>query len=211
MSQDSQHGKWAISSSDDDDEELPPSGTTTTKPQQAAVPSHSSRRPASPPSPKLEPVWATVDVKPEPSKPPVSSLAIGSEARQSAAMNQLNPVKYETSPSLAGKRKKELSDGSGWALSDSDEDDGDVKGKSLSNLPKRAPPSPKTKKPKVESERPPSPHGRLYYIDEPEDFFESSIPCLNDNYRFYLNKVTGLDRKYNSGALHIRGEKILAQ
>jgi len=157
-----------------------------------------------PPGHKLEPVSATVEVKPEPTKPAVSSLVIGSEARQSAAMNQKNPVKYETSPSLAGKRKKEVSDGSGWALSDSDGDDGDVK--SLSNLPKKEPPSPKTKKPKVVNERPPSPHGRFYYIDEPEDFFESSIPCLNDTYRFYLNKVTGLDRKYNSGALHIKGE-----
>uniref|UniRef100_A0A665WAG7 Tyrosyl-DNA phosphodiesterase 1 n=1 Tax=Echeneis naucrates TaxID=173247 RepID=A0A665WAG7_ECHNA len=149
MSQDSQHGKWTISSSDDDDEDLPPSA-----------------------------------------KPSVMSLLIGSEARQSAAMNQMNPVKYETSPSLAGKRKKEASDGSGWALSDSEDD--------------KAPLSPQKKKPKVENERPPSPHGRLYYIEEPDDFFESSIPCLNDTYRFYLNKVTGLDRKYNSGALHIR-------
>lgn len=203
MSQDSQHGKWTISSSDDDDEALPPSGTATSNP--------SSPRSASPPSPspKLELVPANVEVKPEPASTPVSSLVIGSEARKSAAVNQLNPVKYETSPSLAAKRKKEVSEGSGWALSDSDDDDdaaGDVKGKSLSNLPKRAPPSPKAKKAKVEKERPPSPHGRLYYIDEPEDFFESSVPCLNDIYRFYLNKVTGLDRKYNSGALHIRGE-----
>uniref|UniRef100_A0A4W6G590 Tyrosyl-DNA phosphodiesterase 1 n=1 Tax=Lates calcarifer TaxID=8187 RepID=A0A4W6G590_LATCA len=142
MSQDSQHGKWTISSSDDDDEGLPPSGTATSKPHRPAVSSHSPRQ-----------------------STPVSSLVIGSEARQSAAMNQLNPVKYETSPSLAGKRKKEASDGSGWALSDSDDDDGDVKGKSGSNVPKRAL-SPKTKKPKVENERPPSPHGRLYYIEE---------------------------------------------
>ncbi|XP_022595502.1 tyrosyl-DNA phosphodiesterase 1 [Seriola dumerili] len=202
MSQDSQHGKWTISSSDDDDDDLPPSGTTASKPHRPAVSNHSSIQSASPPGLKLEPVSATVEVKPEPAKPPVSSLVIGSEARQSAAKNKLNPVKYETSPSLAGKRKKEVSDGSGWALSDSDEEDGDMR--SLSNLPKKAPPSPKAKKPKVENERPPSPHGRLYYIDEPEDFFESSIPCLNDTYRFYLNKVTGLDRKYNSGALHIR-------
>uniref|UniRef100_A0A8C4HL05 Tyrosyl-DNA phosphodiesterase 1 n=1 Tax=Dicentrarchus labrax TaxID=13489 RepID=A0A8C4HL05_DICLA len=206
MSQDSQHGKWTISSSDDDDDDegIPLSGTTTSKPHQPTVSNPSSQWSASPPSPKLEPVKATAEVKPEPANTPVSSLVVGSEARQSAAKNQINPVKYETSPSLAGKRKKEVSDGSGWALSDSDDDDddGDVKGKGLSNLPKRAPPpSPKAKKVKVENERPPSPHGRLYYIDEPEDFFESSVPCLNDTYRFYLNKVTGVDRKYNSGPL----------
>ncbi|XP_034729161.1 tyrosyl-DNA phosphodiesterase 1 [Etheostoma cragini] len=195
MTQDSQHGKWTISSSDDDDEDLPLSGTSSSKAHRPAVSSHSSPLSGSPPSPK-----------PEPANPPVSSLIIGSEARQLAAAHQLNPVKYESSPSLAGKRKKEVSDGPGWALSDSDDDDGDgdSKGKSRSNLPKRSPPIPKTKKPKVENERPPSPHGRLYYIDEPEDFFESSTPCLNETYRFYLNKVTGLDRKYNSGALHIR-------
>ncbi|XP_069030516.1 tyrosyl-DNA phosphodiesterase 1 isoform X2 [Embiotoca jacksoni] len=197
MSQDSQHGKWTISSSDDDDEGLPPSGTTTSR--RPAESHHSSRRSASP-----GPVPAPAEVKPEPAKPQVSSLAVGSEARQSAAMNQINPGKYETSPSLAGKRRKSASDESGWALSDSDEDDRDVKKKSVSDLPKRAPPSPEAKKVKVVNERPPSPHGRLYYIDEPDDFFETCAPRLNDTYRFYLNKVTGLDRKYNSGALHIR-------
>ncbi|XP_062245748.1 tyrosyl-DNA phosphodiesterase 1 [Platichthys flesus] len=204
MSQDSQHGRWTISSSDDDnDEALPPSGTRQSHPDQAAASSHSPRGSASPTVPKLEPASAPVEVKAEPAQPSVSSLAIGSEARQLAAKNLLNPVKYETSPSLAGKRKKEVSDGSGWALSDSD-DDGDVKAKSVSNLPKKVSPTPKAKKAKVEDERPPSPHGRLYYIDEPDDFFESSFPCLNDTYRFYLNKVTGLDRKYNTGALHIK-------
>uniref|UniRef100_A0A3P8VNU0 Tyrosyl-DNA phosphodiesterase 1 n=1 Tax=Cynoglossus semilaevis TaxID=244447 RepID=A0A3P8VNU0_CYNSE len=157
MSQDSQHGKWTISST-------------------------------------------TEEVKPETVQPPVSSLVIGSEARQSAAKNQLNPVKYETSPSLAGKRKKDVTESSGWAVSDSDDDDSAMEKKKLPPKPT----SPKTKKTKVEKERPPSPHGRSYYIDESEDFFESSIPCGNDMYRFYLNKVTGLDRKYNTGALHIR-------
>lgn len=196
MSQDSQHGKWTISSSDDDDGDLPPSGTTTSKPQRPVV---------SKPSPKLEPATASLEVKPEPANTPVSAPIMGSEARQSAAKNQLNPVKYESSPSVAGKRKKDVSDGLGWALSDSD-DETDGKRKCVSNLPKNSTPSPKVKKVKAENERPPSPHGRLYYIDEPEDFYESSDPCLNDIYRFYLNKVTGLDKKYNSGALHIRGD-----
>uniref|UniRef100_A0A7N6BGC2 Tyrosyl-DNA phosphodiesterase 1 n=1 Tax=Anabas testudineus TaxID=64144 RepID=A0A7N6BGC2_ANATE len=203
MSQDSQHGKWTISSSDDD-EDLPLSGTTTSNRHQPAESNQGSHRSTSPAILKLEPPSAAVEVKPEPTKPPVSSLVTVSEARQSAAKNQVNPVKYETSPSLAGKRKKEISDSSGWALSDSDDDGGDVKKKSPGNEPNRTPPSPKTKKTKVANERPPSPHGRLYYIDEPEDFFESSIPCLNDAYRFYLNKVTGLDRKYNMHALHTK-------
>lgn len=202
MSQDSHHGKWTISSSDDDDAEeaLPLSGTTTSRHQHVATSVDSSPRSA--PSPKPA-------VKAEPADPPVSSLAVGPEAGQAAAANQSNPGKKESRSPLAGKRKKEASDGSGWALSDSDDEDDEAgKRKSPSNLPKKEPPAPKAKKVKVESERPPSPHGRVYYIDEPDDFFESSAPCLNDTFRFYLNKVTGLDRKYNSGALHIRGERL---
>lgn len=190
MSHVSHHGKWTVSSSDDDDDEaLPPSGATTLKPYQLAT--SASGSPQSAPRPSL---------KAEPANHQVST-------RQAATPSQPNPVKYEKNPPSAGKRKKEVSDGTGWALSDSDdEDDKAEKGKSLSNFPEKKPPNPKAKKAKVESESPPSPHGRLYYIDEPEDFFESTVPCLNDMYRFYLNKVTGVDRKYNSGALHIRGE-----
>lgn len=202
MSQDSQHGKWSISSSDDDDDEaLPPSGRTTTPNNTTFI--------KSPTPPKKEtPPTSSKDVKPEQSDTSISSLFIGSEARQSAAVNQLNPVKFETSPSLATKRKKEATEGSGWALSDSDDDEDTnkkVNNNNNYNITKKEPsPSPKPKKQKVVSERPPSPHGRLYYIDEPEDFFETSFPCLNDTYRFYLNKVTGLDRKFNHGALHIK-------
>ncbi|XP_076011906.1 tyrosyl-DNA phosphodiesterase 1 [Genypterus blacodes] len=195
MSQDSQHGKWCISSSDDDDD-LPPSGAAPSKPHRSPNSGQGSHSSDSTPVSKLEPVTASAVVKSEP-----VPLVIGSEARQSAASNQLNPVKYESSPSLAGKRKNEVLDGPGWALSDSDDDhDAGEKGKSP---PRKRSPSPKAKKAKVE-ERPPSPHGRFYYIDEPEDFYEASFPSLNDTYRFYLNKVTGLDKKYNTGALHIR-------
>lgn len=190
MSQDSHHGKWTVSSSDDDDDEaLPLSGTAALKPHQLAT---------SAPNPRL-------GLTAEPAKPRASS-------GQAATPSPRNPVKHEKSPPLAGKRKKEVSDGSAWALSDSDdEDDKAEEGKSLRNAPQKNPPSPKAKKVKAESERPPSPHGRLYYIDEPEDFFESSVPCLNDTYRFHLNKVTGVDRKYNTGALHIRGEPFRSQ
>ncbi|XP_054626528.1 tyrosyl-DNA phosphodiesterase 1 isoform X3 [Dunckerocampus dactyliophorus] len=192
MSQDSQHGKWSVSSSEDDDDELPPSGTTS-KPPQAT---HSKNTSSS--ASNTESIAASAGVKPEPEP----SLAVGSEARRQAARNQSNPVKFE-SPA-AGKRKVEASDGAGWALSDSDDEDDDAEKKKMSNAPVRKPASPKRKKANVEKERPPSPHGRLYYIDEPDDFFESGVPRLDDTFRFYLNKVTGLDRKYNSGALHIR-------
>ncbi|XP_019722293.1 tyrosyl-DNA phosphodiesterase 1 [Hippocampus comes] len=192
MSEASQHGKWSVSSSEEDDDELP-AVRTLSKPPEASLSNYSS---LSSPVPKVE--ATSVEVKPEPS--PIPTLVIGSEARQQAAKNQTYPVKYDSSPSLAGKRKLDVSDGSGWALSDSDDDDDAAK--KNNPPPVRKAPSPKRKK--VADERPPSPHGRVYYVDEPDDFFESSVPCLDDMFRFYLNKVTGLDRKYNSGALHIR-------
>lgn len=200
MSEASQHGKWSVSSSEEDDDELP-AVRTLSKPPPASLSNHSS---LSSPVPKVE--ATSVEVKPEPS--PIPTLVIGSEARQQAAKNQTYPIKYDSSPSLAGKRKLDVSDGSGWVLSDSDDDDD---AKKNNPPPVRKAPSPKPKK--VVDKRPPSPHGRVYYIDEPDDFFESSVPCLDDMFRFYLNKVTGLDRKYNSGALHIRGKwkSILAK
>ncbi|XP_037102468.1 tyrosyl-DNA phosphodiesterase 1 isoform X1 [Syngnathus acus] len=188
MSQDSQHGKWTVSSSEDEDDQLPPSSSN---PPQVPDPGSFS----SPVETKVDTTY--VEVKPEPS--PIPVLVVGSEARQQATKNQAYPIKYESSPSLAGKRKLEAADGSGWALSDSDDDDDAKK-----NNPPPAMTVPSSKRKKVVNERPPSPHGRVYYIDEPDDFFESSVPCQDDMFRFYLNKVTGLDKKYNSGALHIR-------
>uniref|UniRef100_A0A3Q3FZF8 Tyrosyl-DNA phosphodiesterase 1 n=1 Tax=Labrus bergylta TaxID=56723 RepID=A0A3Q3FZF8_9LABR len=166
--------QWTVSSSDEDDEGLPPSGTSTSKPRPPVDPSNRSHR--------------------SPVRPASNSLVIGSEARQSAAVNN---------PSLAGKRKKEESEGSGWALSDSDDEDVDLRRKSVGNPPKRAPPSPKTKKTKVENERPPSPHGRVYYIDEPDDFFETSLPSASDPYRFYLNKVTESKKESHETYIYI--------
>lgn len=231
MSQDNQHGKWTVSSSDDDDDDdlssskpavsAPPtrdSNHNTTRPVHPVSAQSSQQTHHAPPAPataaavKDEPagVKDEEDLKPVVSSAP-SALVNVSEARHAAHSSQLNPVKYE-SP-LAGKRKKEQQEESGWALSDSDDDDGggvvDDGANKANNAPSRRAPSPKAKKAKVEkNERPPSPYGRLYYIDEPDDFFETDVPCLNDTYRLYLNKVTGLDRKYNTGALHIRGERF---
>ncbi|XP_034040964.1 tyrosyl-DNA phosphodiesterase 1 [Thalassophryne amazonica] len=193
MSQDSQHGKWTISSSDDDEDEdkdLLTSRIKTSKAHQLCDSNH---------SPKVEPVKAAVGTKQE------KEVVGGSEAQKSAAINQINPIKHEFSQSLSGKRKKEVSDDLGWALSDSDDDDdGKVEKKHSSHSSRRTPQSSKSKKVKVKEDPPSSPHGRTYYIDEPDDCFESNVSCLNDTYRFYLNKVTGLDSTYNRGALHIR-------
>lgn len=222
MSKVSLHGKWSLSSSDDDnDEDSKP--TNSNSPGQTKT--HNSNSITNQLNPYLvsEPVSGSdpdpalvEEVKPEPvpvQVRPTSSISpsIGSEARHVAQVSQLNPVKHGRPPSLAGKRKKEADD-SGWALSDSDDDDDAEKPKALTSGLKDPPkkstlgPTPNPKRVKVENDRPPSPHGRTYYIDEPDDFFETSFPPANDTYRFYLNKVTGLDKRYNTGALHIKGQ-----
>lgn len=221
MSQESQHGKWAVSSSDDDDGDPRPAPLNTARPSHPKPSDsnhnnsqkiHSLFKSKQEPVPTPSPASALVVKSESPLvqvTTPSASPAIGSEARQAAHARQSNPVKYEPSPSRGEKRKKDADD-SGWALSDSDDEDD--KGMAVSSAQHRGParrssPSPKPKRPKVEDhERPPSPYGRVYYIDEPDDFFETSVPSANDTYRLYLNKVTGLEKKYNTGALHIRGE-----
>uniref|UniRef100_A0A6Q2ZBW5 Tyrosyl-DNA phosphodiesterase 1 n=1 Tax=Esox lucius TaxID=8010 RepID=A0A6Q2ZBW5_ESOLU len=206
MSKESQHGKWTLSSSDDDD--LIPSASNNSPllfdsltPEQH-TPSDTNHN-VHKKSPYLN------QANQEPESPATPPLSVGSETRQAVQGSVLKPVKNEStqsSPFRTGKRKKVDDSISSWALSDSDEDHDNAKGQSSEQKdlpPKSATSRPKPKKVKVE-ERPPSPHGRTYYIDEPDDFFETSLPPVNDIYRFYLNKVTGLDKKYNTGALHIK-------
>ncbi|CDQ89326.1 unnamed protein product [Oncorhynchus mykiss] len=183
MSQASQHGKWTLSSSDDDNDDPLPSASNNNSPLFPPPDQHTSSE-SNHNYPKIGSNFHQPKHDPDP--PP----SIEYDSNQS-------------SPFLAGKRKKDEDSISGWALSDSDDDDKD-KGQSSGQKdppPKRS--NPKLKKAKVE-ERPPSPHGRTYYIDEPDDFFETSVPPVNDTYRFYLNKVTGLEKRYNTGALHIK-------
>uniref|UniRef100_A0A9J7Z8H2 Tyrosyl-DNA phosphodiesterase 1 n=2 Tax=Cyprinus carpio TaxID=7962 RepID=A0A9J7Z8H2_CYPCA len=113
-------------------------------------------------------------------------------------VNQTNPVKYESNPSPSVKRKRETEE-AGWNLSSSDDE---TPTSALKNEPKKSKVSPKRKK--TEDKRPPSPHGTSYYKEEPADFFETNLLSMNDMYRFYLNKVTGIPKKFNTGALHIK-------
>ena len=210
MSQNSLHGKWAVSSSDDDDgDELPSSKTVSSAHPTGVTDSYQNTRPpvSSQSSNQIYHAPLSPDTVTEVKDEPDDLLpeADVKPVRPNTSRDSQSNPKYE-SP-LSGKRKKDQEE-SGWALSDSDGDD-DVGNKANNPTSGRAS-SPKAKKPKVEiSERPPSPYGRQYYINEPDDFFETHVPCLNDTYRFYLNKVTGLDKKYNTGALHIRGESLV--
>uniref|UniRef100_A0AAR2LYM8 Tyrosyl-DNA phosphodiesterase 1 n=1 Tax=Pygocentrus nattereri TaxID=42514 RepID=A0AAR2LYM8_PYGNA len=140
-------------------------------------------------------------IPPTPPKKPNSeekaAPQMGSEARQAAHLNQSNPVKYENSSSPAVKRKRETDEG-GWNLSSSDDE-------APSSAPKVKPrQSRSSPQKKIENKRPPSPHGPAYYKEEPSGFFEDNLSAMSDTYRFYLNKVTGIEKKYNTGALHIK-------
>ncbi|XP_052009714.1 tyrosyl-DNA phosphodiesterase 1 isoform X2 [Xyrauchen texanus] len=200
MSQESQHGKWTISDSEDEDNIIPPT------PQKDLI------NPSIKPDLESKPDKITTLFKQEPKLSPkrnektkeslpvkeLSAPGIASESRKAAHVKQTNPVKYESNPSPAVKRKREKEEG-GWNLSSSDDE-------APASVPKKEPKktnrSPKRKK--AEDKRPPSPHGTSYYKEEPADFFETNLLSKNDMYRFYLNKVTGIQKKYNTGALHIK-------
>lgn len=209
----SQHGKWTLSDSEDDDDNVIP----PTPPKNIQEPLKNIKPDS---EPKASPVSTVLKPKSEPRKKnnvkleteKTSVPAMGSEARQASRLHQSNPVKYDSSPSAALKRKRETDEG-GWNLSSSDDDDNRASSSAPKNKPQPKPPgsSPPRKKPerkKPERSRPPSPHGENYYKEEPSDFFEANLNTTNDTYRFYLNKVTGIEKKYNTGALHIKGEYI---
>lgn len=208
MAQQSGHGRWTLSSSDDDDD-VPPRPNIKT--ERVDPPGEDTRK-TEPATKTIAPVFQSKTVKPdvksEPSiavKKEATAPVIGSEARQAAHANQQQPVKFESNPSPSVKRKRETEE-AGWALSSSD-DDSDDKGPGIPLSGQQTQPKKQSspKRVKKEDARPPSPHGRTYYIDEPPDYFNTSINEETDIYRFYLNKVVGLDKKYNTGAVHIRG------
>lgn len=198
MSQDSQHGKWTISDSEDEDNIIPP------------TPQKDSNKPSIKPDLERKPDTITTFFKQEPKLSPKhnedthsvkepSAPSMGSEARKAAHVNQTIPVKYERNPSPSVKRKRETEE-AGWNLSSSDDE---TPSPAPIKEPKKSNVSPKKKK--TEDKRPPSPHGTSYYKEEPADFFETNLLSMNDMYRFYLNKVTGIPKKFNTGALYIKG------
>ncbi|KAL7872871.1 hypothetical protein AOLI_G00119420 [Acnodon oligacanthus] len=189
MSQESQHGKWTLSDSDEDN----------------VIPPTPPKKPNVKPDPERRANAVNTVTKPKPKSEPsikseeISAPPMGSEARQAAHLNQSNPVKYKNSSSPAAKRKRETDEG-GWNLSSSDDD---APSSAPKVKPRQSRPGPPPKK-KIEDKRPPSPHGPAYYKEEPSDFFEANLSAVSDTYRFYLNKVTGIEKKYNTGALHIK-------
>lgn len=191
MSQEGSYGKWTISSSDESEEE-----------------------------------------KPQPDKPSASLLpdtgqgAVGqpkytcSEARKAAHRRKLEPVKFSSTDSASEaspcKRQKSGSqEDLGWCLSSSEDE-----------LPPEQQQE-RAKDPRVKEEKgPPSPRGRAARgagphspptsrgLPDEEDEQEMSgegqdIWDLLDKgnpFQFYLTRVSGIKPKYNTGALHIKGE-----
>ncbi|KAA0710989.1 Tyrosyl-DNA phosphodiesterase 1 [Triplophysa tibetana] len=202
MSQESLHGRWSISDSEDEDNVIPPTPQKTSitpniKPDLGSKPNNTTtflkQEPKQSPNKQAEEEEGTLNVK------EASAPSIGSEARKAAHVNQTKPAKYESNLSPAVKRKRETDEG-GWNLSDSDDETppppvAKDEAKKLNLSPKRK---------KTEDTRPPSPHGTGYYKEEPADFFETNLLSMNDMYRFYLNKVSGIQKKFNTGALHIK-------
>lgn len=201
----SQHGKWTLSDSDDDDgnNAVPPTPPKDIKkPLKSVRPDVKASPVSTPLKPKSEPRKEN-NVKPETAR--ASVPALGTEARQAAHLHQSNPVNYDSSPSPALKRKREADEG-GWNLSSSDDDNEGAPLSAPKNKPKPKASSSSPPRKRPERSRPPSPHGDDYYKEEPSDFFEASLNTMNDTYRLYLNKVTGIEKKYNTGALHIKGK-----
>ncbi|KAF5889698.1 tyrosyl-DNA phosphodiesterase 1, partial [Clarias magur] len=191
----SQHGKWTLSDSDDNDDNnvIPP-----TPPKDIKKPLHHIKPN---PEPKVSPVNTLLKPKSVPKKENAKKL-LTEKPSISAMGHHSNPVRKDSSSSPALKRKRETDEG-GWNLSSSDDDDRAPSSVlKIKPKPKLQTSSPPRKKP--ERSRPPSPHGENYYKEEPSDFFEASLNTMNDMYRFYLNKVTGIEKKYNTGALHIK-------
>uniref|UniRef100_A0A8C9UAH4 Tyrosyl-DNA phosphodiesterase 1 n=1 Tax=Scleropages formosus TaxID=113540 RepID=A0A8C9UAH4_SCLFO len=127
----------------------------------------------------------------------------GSDPRQAARSNQVNREKFGAGVTTSSAKRKKESEDTGWALSSSDDD---CENSSFADHRKARNPSPKRTKP--ERARPASPHGASYYKEEPADVFDAGFLPADGAFRFYLNRVTGIEKKFNTGALHIKGSVI---
>ncbi|XP_018583305.1 tyrosyl-DNA phosphodiesterase 1 isoform X2 [Scleropages formosus] len=208
MSRESQHGKWTLSSSDDEDED--PSAQTTSETRYEPEPLPSDGNPGK----GLRPLGVRPD--PEASPNPVTQREVsrervektrgvgvgagsGSDPRQAARSNQVNREKFGAGVTTSSAKRKKESEDTGWALSSSDDD---CENSSFADHRKARNPSPKRTKP--ERARPASPHGASYYKEEPADVFDAGFLPADGAFRFYLNRVTGIEKKFNTGALHIK-------
>ncbi|XP_057638475.1 tyrosyl-DNA phosphodiesterase 1 isoform X2 [Chionomys nivalis] len=183
MTQESSYGRWTISSSDESEDEKP----RPDKPSTSSVPQAGQGAVQGP-------------------------VHTCSEARKVAHKRQLSPVKFSNADSTlpAKRQKSEATEGLGWCLSSSDDEqqpetqqaqpkDMVVQEKKCSSslsMPTAqqvvhcSPPGPQ----KAEDEYETSGEGQDIW-----DMLDTRNP-----FQFYLTRVSGIKAKYNSKALHIK-------
>lgn len=184
MLQEAAHGKWTVSSSDESAEEN----------SDGEKPSTSS------------PVDAALDKASGPRYP-------CSEARKAAYKRKASPPKLSDESFSAdvppAVRQKTSQEGLGWCLSSSDEepDEKHARKETLKeekcDVVKEDPLS-LCKDEKLSETR------ELDKYNEAPSEAQDAWDLLNGEnpFRFFLTKVRGIDQRYNSGALHIKGEQV---
>lgn len=179
MSQESEHGKWTVSSSDESGEEqAEPEKPSTSLLQDAG------REKASVPQYPC------------------------SEARKAALKRKSSPLKFnnEDFPQDASPAQKHKPDpqGLGWCLSSSDEED-NPQSQTREGDGAAAVRQEEYCVPKEVANRD---LGLSHKSAEPSDAIPDAWDLLNGGnpFRFFLTKVKGIKTKYNSGALHIKGK-----
>lgn len=185
MLQEGAHGKWTVSSSDESTEE----NSDSEKPSTSSLLGAAQGKASGPQYPC-------------------------SEARKAALKRKASPVKFsdkslapETPPA---EKQRASQEGLGWCLSSSDEEPEDRE----KSFPKERLKEEKCDAPK----EPPLNHSKDERLGnhKAEDYNEApnkaqdTWDLLNGGnpFRFFLTKVTGIEQSYNSGALHIKGERV---
>ncbi|XP_044292119.1 tyrosyl-DNA phosphodiesterase 1 [Varanus komodoensis] len=177
MTQESEHGKWTVSSSDESADEQPGS----------EKPSTSSMLPAG---------GSESGVPHYPC----------SEARKAAVKRKSSPLKYnnESCPKVSPALKQKPSqEGLGWCLSSSDEEEDfkeqQGKGEATAKVTQEecwVPKEPVTTHKLLQSHKSAAPSDK---VQDTWDLLNGGNP-----FRFFLTKVKGIKSKYNTGALHIK-------
>ncbi|XP_043412757.1 tyrosyl-DNA phosphodiesterase 1 [Prionailurus bengalensis] len=189
MSQEGDYGKWTISSSDESEDEKP----KLDKPSTFSLP-HAGQGAAN------EPRYTC------------------SEARKAAHRRKRSPVKFSNADSISEvsppKRQRSGSqEDLGWCLSSSDDElQPETRQKQAKNIvvkEERGISSPKDSA----AQRPGSPTPPAHHrLEEEEEEYETSgegqdiwdMLDKGNPFRFYLTRVSGIEPKDNSGALHIK-------
>uniref|UniRef100_A0A6J0UYD1 Tyrosyl-DNA phosphodiesterase 1 isoform X1 n=1 Tax=Pogona vitticeps TaxID=103695 RepID=A0A6J0UYD1_9SAUR len=174
MSQESEHGKWTVSSSDESGDEKPEGEKPLTLPQQGGQ------------SKEDGPHYPC------------------SEARKAALKRKSSPLKHkdgsfaqEMSPA---QKKKPSQDGLGWCLSSSDDEDDFKNQRGKEELAAKG----KEEEERCTSEKTRTvlSQASAEPCDKAQDTWD--LLNDGNPFRFFFTKVKGIKPKYNSGALHIK-------